>query len=678
MITVLDIETTRSELANGKFNGMPYLSSNTLVSLGFRNHQEVGYYFFDHPESTQDALANHKAVQEVLDKTTLLVGHNIKFDLQWIKEAGFRYEGRIYDTMIFEYLKAKGFKQPLSLAEVANRRNLPAKGDILKQYFKDGKNTNDVPMSELEEYGRSDVDITWALFWEQVKEAKQDPEMAKLCNMIRLSNDACYVLTEMERAGCAIDMEALKQIEDDYRDELTRLENVLMDIVLEVMGHTKINLNSPEHLSWVIYSRRVLDKDAWAEAFNIGSEERGAVKKKKRATHMSDSMFRKTVNELSEKLIKTTAEQCSTCEGSGYVQLYTIKGLPRKRKNICKTCDKKGYIFINRTEYAGLKLKAKGPTWCASGGFKCDGDTIEELLKEDLTDTARMFLEAVSRYNSVSTYLTSFVEGIKNGTINGLLHTNFNQCIVTTGRLSSSNPNLQNMPRDKTFPIRKVVCSRFPGGTIIEADWSQLEFRVAGLLSGCAKVRQFIDENRDVHMVSADFFQIDRQSAKAETFGPLYGKNTDYTKHFYEQFPGIATWHKTLMDEAVRDKQTVTPLGRIYSFPFAKRQANMMVSGHTQIKNYSVQGFGWDIMAMSLVDIYKRMKNLKLKSLLVLTVHDSLIADCYPGEEAEVRKCFEEGFGNINNILNERFGVVTDMPFAFEIGSGVNWGSCKK
>lgn len=682
MITVGDIETTTFELPTGKKSPSPYLAENSLVSVGYRSRTDLDYHFFCHPENTQDPAVAKQKLQDVLDRTTMLVGHNIKFDLQWLWECGFKYEGRIYDTMNFEYLKQKGNKGPLSLADIAERRNLPAKGDILKKYFKEGKNTTDVPLEELEEYGRSDVDITWALFWEQVKEAQTDPDLQRMCNMIRLTNDTTYVLTDMERVGVHIDLDTLRQIRDEYQEELDRLQKVLMDIVLEVMGHTHINLDSSEHLSWVVYSRRVLDKKRWAEEFNIGTEERGAVKKKKRITHMSDSKFRQVTNEWTEKLVKTTAEQCPECHGEGYVQLYKMDGGPRKKKNVCKTCNKNGYVLIPRTEYAGLKLKPKSSQWAAQAGFKTDGDTIEELLKDDISDTARMFLEALTRYNSVVVYLASFCDGIRNATINGLLHTSFNQCIVTTGRLSSSNPNLQNMPRDKTFPIRKVITSRWENGTILEADWSQLEFRVAGLLSGCPKVRAFIDAKQDVHSVSMKFFGWEgkegRQRAKAETFGPLYGKNTDYTKYFYEQFPGIHTWHLRLMDEAVRDKQTVTPLGRIYAFPHAKRQTNGMVSGHTQIKNYSVQGFGWDIMAMSMVDIYWRMKKQKLKSLLVLTVHDSLLADCFPGEEEQVRECFKQGFGNINNLLKERFNVVSDMPFDYEIGSGKSWGTCEK
>lgn len=682
MITVLDVETTKTELANGKETPSPYQPANSLVSVGWRTKSVRKYCFFNHPDNTQDVVANRAALQKQLDNTTLLVGQSIKFDLQWLKEAGFNYTGRVYDTMTFEYLKQKGIKVGLGLAEIAERRNLQAKGDILKQYFKEGKNTTDVPLELLEEYGLGDVDITWDVFWQQVEEAKTNPELIQMCNMVRLTNDVTYVLAELERNGCKIDEQRLLEIEQEYRDELQRLENVLTDIVCEVMGHTKINLASPEHLSWVIYGRKVKDKKVWAEVFNIGSEERGSVVKKKRATFMSDSKFKATYTLLTERMVKTTAEQCPECSGSGYVQLYKKDGNPCKRLNVCKTCEKKGYVFIDRTEYAGLKLKPKSSSWCAAGGFKADGGTIEELLQDDISDTARMFLEALSRYNSISSYLSSFVDGIKYTMVNGILHTNFNQTIVTTGRLSSSNPNLQNMPRDKTFPIRTVFCSRWADGTVVDCDWSQLEFRVAGLLSGCPQVRAFVDAKKDIHSVSMTFFGWEgkegRQRAKAETFGPLYGKITKYTEYFYQQFPGIQAWHTRLMDEAVTNKQTVSPLGRIYAFPGAKRLANGLVAGHTQIKNYSVQGMGWDIMAMVLVDIYWRMQERKLKSLLILTVHDSLLADCYPGEEEAVRQCFQEGFGNINNLLKQRFNVISDMPFDYEIGSGRSWGTTEK
>ena len=106
---------------------------------------------------------------------------------------------------------------------------------------------------------------------------------------------------------------------------------------------------------------------------------------------------------------------------------------------------------------------------------------------------------------------------------NNFIHPEFMQCITATGRLSSRNPNFQNMPRGSTFRIRKVVESGFEGGSIIEGDYSQLEFRVAGFLANDSQIYKDVEDGVDVHAYTASVIGCDRQTAKADTFKPLYG-----------------------------------------------------------------------------------------------------------------------------------------------------------
>ena len=111
------------------------------------------------------------------------------------------------------------------------------------------------------------------------------------------------------------------------------------------------------------------------------------------------------------------------------------------------------------------------------------------------------------------------------------------QCVTSTGRLSSRNPNFQNMPRGGTFPVRKVVVSRWQGGYILEGDYSQLEFRVAGFLSKDQKVYEDVKNHVDVHAYTASILGVSRQDAKTDTFKPLYGglmgtpKQVNTTEH---------------------------------------------------------------------------------------------------------------------------------------------------
>ena len=114
MITVVDVETT-FQVGGKRPDPSPFNSNNQLVSIGINDE----YACFYHKDYTDYSVKeNHKIVQDILDKTTLLVGHNLKFDLAWLLECGFKYSGRLYDTMIGEYVIGRGFRKPLSLNEV--------------------------------------------------------------------------------------------------------------------------------------------------------------------------------------------------------------------------------------------------------------------------------------------------------------------------------------------------------------------------------------------------------------------------------------------------------------------------------------------------------------------------------------------------------------------------------
>src|SRR5210317_1447133 len=187
-------------------------------------------------------------------------------------------------------------------------------------------------------------------------------------------------------------------------------------------------------------------------------------------------------------------------------------------------------------QVAGLKLVPEGPNDASINGFKTDKTTIERLIiqaerKDNLE--AIQFLTGIRRLNAINTYLDSFVTGIKTYTRpDGILHAQFNQTTTRTGRLSSSNPNFQNQPRGGTFPVRRCVVSRFDGGEVLEADFSGLEFRVAGELSRDPQIIEDILGGKDVHKQTASIInqcgidEVDknmRQRAKAYTFAPLYG-----------------------------------------------------------------------------------------------------------------------------------------------------------
>ncbi len=693
MLTVLDIETTfQGRWGSDESDGTPYNPLNKLVAVGYRTTTgEEDYLIFNHKElKSKSNREQFKKLQDVLKRSKLVIGHNLKFDMSWLFEAGFEYDGQFYDTMIFEYVNARGLKVSLKLKDVLQRYKLPNKLDVLEEYCgKQGLNVDEVPLKELIEYGRGDVNNTYELFILQRELIRKDPVIASMKPAIKLMNDFLEVLIDVERNGIKVDLAALDEVEKEFQQQHDVLEAKLKKILAHVMGHTPINLGSPEQISWVLHSIKVKDKEAWRRIFNLGTEERNGVTKKKYTKKYDQKEFRQILKENCTTVKQTRAEQCTDCLGVGYVQRYCKDGSPRKNKNICHTCQRSGIIYHPTGQIAGFRIKPISSEYASDGGFSSGKDTLEDLLHTDITDEARDFIETYREYNAISNYLTSFVEGIrKNVRANGILHTNFNQCVTSTGRLSSTRPNLQNQPRESTFPIRKVFVSRFKGGKLTNADFKQLEFRVAAFLAQCGAAMADILGEIDVHKQTADWItaagqKMDRQAAKIRTFRPLYGGTMGTTAEqayfamFFQKYEGIFSWHNTLLTTAVTHKFIQTPSGRIYAFPYCERKRNGGVSFHTQIKNYPVQGFATgDILPVTMIEMYLQIKRLRkekgLKSVLCLTVHDSIVADTHPEEFDIINQIFVEAFARTIPALKERFGIDFNVPLDFDLESGYN------
>lgn len=686
MKLVLDIETTWTMLGDRRYP-LPFDERNKIVTVQWKN--DNGYsdiVVLNHNEYTAN-VQDTKRVQDILDMSTLLIGHNIKFDVMWLRECGFTVTAPLYDTMINEYIRAKGQKVDLSLAGSALRCGLTLKLDILKNYMKQGINTDAIPLDELKEYALGDCQTTWELYqWQQEHKIEGTQSVEDM------SNEFLNVLIDMERNGTYIDEEKLNAIGKEYLTEHQELGEKLKEQVISIMGDQPFNLASNEQLSQVVYSRKVKDKKLWKDVFNIGSEIRGSVRKKKHSFRMSDSKFRKLVLENTEKVYRTTQTVCLQCRGIGNYRKTKKDGSEFKKDTVCKNCHGAGVLYIPTDKVAGFKITPQDSSYAADGGFGVGKKIIENLLaSERVKDAAKVFLKNYARYGAISSYLTSFIDGIRsNLKSNSILHVNFNQCITATGRLSSSNPNFQNLPRDKTFPIRQVVRSRWSNGSILDCDLAQLEFRVAAILSGDSRAKQDILDGIDVHAFTAKVLTdagqpTDRQTAKAHTFKPLYGglsgteAERTYYKAFLEKYSGIAKWHMELSEEAIRNKEIISKSGRRYGFPTATRQSNNKSSQFTQIVNYCVQGFATgDITPCIMIELDKEIKKQALKSLLILTVHDSVTADVYPGEEDVMIQVFKKVFDNIPEILYNRFSIVLDIPIGYELSIGYNWANKQK
>ena len=320
-----------------------------------------------------------------------------------------------------------------------------------------------------------------------------------------------------------------------------------------------------------------------------------------------------------------------------------------------------------------------------------DEDTIASLSPKNKRQAR--FLELKSRESKLRKAITSYTRKFKKACDEQdcMIWGNLNQTITVTHRLSSSNPNLQNIDRK----LKKLFTARNKGWKIRQNDYDQLEFRVAGFLAGDETLRaDVLNPKFDAHAQSAtiifgnDFLDAKgerrkeiRTEAKAHTFKPLYGGQSGtpneraYYKAFLDRYTGVAEWHKDLEEEALNTKRMRTITGLLFYFPYVKYTESGYLEGNTAIKNYPVQMFATaDIAPIGATMLWHRMRDTKVKSFLINTVHDSVIIEEHPDED----------LGNLSEIamsndvlryLKQVYNIDYDFPLTIESLAKDYWGS---
>ena len=668
MKLTLDVENTVTK-RDGRMHLDPYEPTNKLVMVGCLTDIGNEYLFNMDSGGTQ-----HIDIQELLDRATILIGHNIAYDLMWLWECGFKYEGPVFDTMLTEYILQRGLKEPLHLKDCAERYDLETKKeDTLKEYFAKGYATDEIPRAELRQYLSADLHATQQLSDRQYKKLNS-VKYAHLMDTVILTNKVCVTLARTHRNGFKVDETKLESVRKEFETEKLEIEKRLSSQVRNLMGDMPINLNSPEQMSWVIYSRKPKDKAMWGNEFT---------------PHMANDDFKRAVRENSDIVYKTKAVMCKICNGTGKIRKVRKNGTPYANTNNCSYCNTQGYIFNPTTSLAGLKFNAPNAKWISANGFgvsKGNLDVLQGMANRAGMKEASSFLQDLKRLSALDTYLSSFVEGIKTHVkSDGMLHVRLLQHRTSTGRFSGADPNMQNMPRGGTFPVKKVFVSRWEGGKILEADFAQLEFRTAAYLSQDKVAINEIKTGFDVHAYTANVITksgqpTTRQDAKAHTFAPLYGATgfgrtkaeAKYYQDFTKKYKGDASWHSRLAKEALEKRSITTPSGREFSFPDVQRRMNGSVSNFTQIKNYPVQSFATaDIVPLVLTHIEDRLK--LLQSCIVNTVHDSIVIDVHPDEINKVIFILKSINEDMNSIINQQFRIDFNVPLLLEAKIGDNW-----
>ena len=348
-----------------------------------------------------------------------------------------------------------------------------------------------------------------------------------------------------------------------------------------------------------------------------------------------------------------------------------------------------GEFNINSPKQLGEVLFVKLGLPCKKkknkNGFSTDAETLEELRQySPIIDDILEYRQVTKLHGTYANALPRLVDE------NDRIHTDFKQALTATGRLSSADPNLQNIPIRTAMgrEMRRYFIAR-EGYTLVDADYSQIELRLLSHMSDDYNMKNAFIHNEDIHRKTAaavfsipeEFVTDDmRKRAKAVNFGIVYGisgfslakdigttsaEATRYIKNYLMNYPGIDSYLERVVEDAKVNGYTVTEFGRRRYIP-ELRAANGMQRqlGKRIAMNAPIQGTAADVMKLAMIRVYERLKRDVPDAKIVMQVHDELVVEC-PDAEREL----------VAGILKEEMerAVKLSVPLTVDVTSGKNW-----
>ena len=335
-----------------------------------------------------------------------------------------------------------------------------------------------------------------------------------------------------------------------------------------------------------------------------------------------------------------------------------------------------------------MKIDA-GQKKTKTGQYATGEDILQKLRHK------HQIVEDILAYRELTKLKSTYVDALP-GLINpktGRLHTSFNQAVAVTGRLSSNNPNLQNIPirTERGREIRKAFICKGEGYSLISADYSQIELRIVAAISGDENMIQAFKDNKDIHIATAaKVYGVEesavtgdmRRAAKAVNFGIIYGQSAfglsenigvsrteakTIIDNYFTQYPSVKQYMDRSINFAKEHGYVETVMGRkrwlkdIYS-------ANFTVRGYAERNaiNMPIQGTAADMIKLAMIAIHRELKKSGLQTKMILQVHDELVFDVPTPEIAAAKEL-------IKRCMETAMELPHGVPTNVETGSGVNW-----
>ncbi len=374
-------------------------------------------------------------------------------------------------------------------------------------------------------------------------------------------------------------------------------------------------------------------------------------------------------------------EQISELMGKEILELEkTIYDAAGKQFNIASPKQLGEVLF----DHLGLQHKAKKTK---TGQYATSEDVLSKIQK------AHPIIPMILDYRSLTKLKSTYIDSLPTliNPRDGRIHTSYNQAVAATGRLSSNNPNLQNIPirTDRGREIRKAFVPRNKDFTLLAADYSQIELRIIAHLSKDEGMMEAFKKGLDIHTATASrVYGVDleevtkemRRNAKTVNFGIIYGisafglserldiprgEAADIIKSYFEQYPGIKAYMNDQIAFARKNGYVETILGR-RRYLRDINVSNSVVRGFAERNaiNAPIQGSSADMIKLAMIRIQQELGRKKLQSKMILQVHDELVFDALKSELDVLRPMIEEAMKN---------ALPLDVPLEVEMNTGNNW-----
>lgn len=444
----------------------------------------------------------------------------------------------------------------------------------------------------------------------------------------------------------------------------------------------------------------VILKKSYEEIIKNDAYKLNAIKKAHAIKEMKPNMLGKIIEEKSLYLLNNVEMELAKVLASMEIEgiKISLEELMSQRKTLGKRIiDTEDKIYM----IAGKEFNIASPKQLGELLFedlnlphskktKTGFSTNSEVLMS-LYDSHEI-IKYVLEYRKIAKLYNTYIEGIKNVIReDGKVHTIFEQAITETGRLSSIEPNLQNIPirTQEGAGIRKIFIPSYD--YLLSADYSQIELRILAHIAKATNLIKAFNDEEDIHENTAKaVFKKDivssseRQAAKAVNFGIVYGispwglsndlhisinEATNFINSYFENYPEVKKYMDKVVNDATINKYTETIMHRRrYIRELDSKNHNVREFGKRTAMNAPIQGSAADIIKKAMVLLYKQMKKLNLKSKMIVQVHDELIFDCVK-EEIDI----------MNKIVKETMEKAYDLsvPLLVNVGYGKSWFEAK-